>query len=90
MIPGHSGPHSPRSDRPTDRPFQRQECQERLGSLREQHAHAFLVKPEPVEHGDAKMRPVLPLGYLPIGSDTVAAGTIRHSGPPPLTRGLVA
>jgi len=25
----------------------------------------------------------------PIGSDAMAAGTIRYSGPPPLTRGLV-
>jgi len=33
-----------------------------LGSLWEQNAHAYLFKPEPVEHGDAETRPVLPLG----------------------------
>jgi hypothetical protein len=89
MILRHSGPHCPRYDDAPDRPFQCQECQERLGSLRDQHAHPFLVEPEPADHGDAKMRPVLPIGVSP--------HRFRHDGRghdpslgPPLTRGLVA
>ena len=79
MILGYSGPWGPRHHGATDRSsLQRRACQEALGSLREQVAHAFLFKPEPDEHGDAEMRTVLPLGYPSIGSDTMAASTIRH------------
>ena len=60
VVFGDGGPECPGRLAAADRSaVQRQECQQTLGTVRDQDADAILLEPETSQHGDTKMRPSL-------------------------------